>query len=142
MKRNVVVTISHNKYKYVLLNKKYLRHSINRTQRKNHKIGSYEINKVYLSCFYDKIYIQNMWNISYLLVELIIKSSYLNHYLKRFFVKQIVLIFSVARTAFLSSILNLKNIKHLKNVSEELMHVARHQNKWLDWCVSEDKKKK
>ena len=77
-----------------------------------------------------------------MLVELIIKSSYLNHYLKRFFVKQIVLIFSVARTAFLSSILNLKNIKHLKNVSEEFMHVARHQNKWLDWCVSEDKKKK
>ena len=40
-----------------------------------------------------------------------------------FFVKQIVLIFSLIRTAFLSSILNLKNAKNLKNTREELMAI-------------------
>ena len=57
--RNVVATISHNKYKDVLLNKKCLRHSINRIQSKDHKIVTYEINKISLSCFDDKMYIQN-----------------------------------------------------------------------------------
>ena len=57
--RNVVATISHNKYKDVLLNQKCLRHSINRIQSKDHKIVTYEINKISLSCFDDKIYIQN-----------------------------------------------------------------------------------
>ena len=57
--RNVVATISHDEYKYVLLNKKCLRHSMNRIQSKDHKTGTYEINKISLSCFDDKIYIQN-----------------------------------------------------------------------------------
>ena len=57
--RNVVATISHDEYKDVLLNKKCLRHSMNRIQSKDHKIGTYEINKISLSCFDDKIYIQN-----------------------------------------------------------------------------------
>ena len=57
--RNVVATISHNEYKDFLLNKKCLRHSLNRIQSKDHKIGTYEINKISLSCFNDKIYIQN-----------------------------------------------------------------------------------
>ena len=47
--RNVAATISHNKYKNVLLNKKCLRHSMNRIQSKDHKIGTYEINKISLS---------------------------------------------------------------------------------------------
>ena len=50
--RNIVATISRN-HKNVLLNKKCLRHSINRIQRK-HKIRTYEINKVSLSCFDDE----------------------------------------------------------------------------------------
>ena len=57
--KNVAATISHNEYKDVLLNKKCLRHSMNRIQSKDHKIGTYEINKISLSCFDDKIYIQN-----------------------------------------------------------------------------------
>ena len=57
--RNVVVTISHNKYKDVLLNNKCIRHSMNRIQSKDHRIGIYEINKISLCCFDDKIYIQN-----------------------------------------------------------------------------------
>ena len=57
--RNVVATMSHNEYKDVLLNKKYLRYSTNRIQSKDHKIGTYEINKISLCCFDDKMYDQN-----------------------------------------------------------------------------------
>ena len=57
--KNVVVTIRHNEHKDVLLNKKCLRHSMNRIQSKDHRIGTYEINKISLSYFDDKIYIQN-----------------------------------------------------------------------------------
>ena len=49
LNRNVVATISHNEYKNVLLNKKCLRHLMNRIQSKDHKIGTYEINKISLS---------------------------------------------------------------------------------------------
>ena len=55
--RNVIATVSHNEYKDVLLKKKCLRHSINRIQSKDHRIGTYEINKISLSCFDDKVYI-------------------------------------------------------------------------------------
>ena len=57
--RNVVATISDSKYKDVLLNKKCLRHSMNRIQSKDHKIGTHEINKISLSYLDNKIYIQN-----------------------------------------------------------------------------------
>ena len=53
--KNVVATISHDEYKDLLLNNKCLRYSINRIQNKNLKIGTYEINQIYLSCFDDKI---------------------------------------------------------------------------------------
>ena len=36
-----------------------MRYSMNRIESKDHKIGIYEINKISLSCFDDKIYIQN-----------------------------------------------------------------------------------
>ena len=32
---------------------------MNRIQSKDHRIGTYETNKISLSCFDDKIYIQN-----------------------------------------------------------------------------------
>ena len=57
--RNVVATISRNEYKNVFLNKKYLNHPMNRIQSKNHGIGTYEVNETLLSCFDDKIFIQN-----------------------------------------------------------------------------------
>ena len=59
MNKNVVATISPNEYKDVLLNKKCIRSSTNRIQSKDHRIGIYEINKISLSCFDDKIYTQN-----------------------------------------------------------------------------------
>ena len=57
--RNVVAKIFHNKYKDILLNKKCLRHSMNRIKSKDQKIGTCEINKISLSCFDEKTYIQN-----------------------------------------------------------------------------------
>ena len=56
--KNIVAT-SLNEHKDVSMNKKCLRHSINRIQSKNHKIGIYEKNKISFSCFDDKIYIHN-----------------------------------------------------------------------------------
>ena len=32
---------------------------MNRVQSKDHRIGIYEINKISLSCFHEKMYIQN-----------------------------------------------------------------------------------
>ena len=57
--RNVVATIRQKEYKDVLLINKCLRHSANRIQSKEHRIETYEIKKISLSCFDDKIYIQN-----------------------------------------------------------------------------------
>ena len=57
MNENVVAAISHNEYKDVLLNKKCIRHSMNRIHSKDHRIRTFEINKISLSCFDDKIYI-------------------------------------------------------------------------------------
>ena len=58
--RNVVATISHNEYKDVLLNNKCIRHSVNKIKDKEHIIRTYEINKISLSCFDNKIYFQNI----------------------------------------------------------------------------------
>ena len=57
LNKNVFVTINHNEYKDVLLNKKLSRHSMNEIQSKDHIIGTYEIDKISLSCFDDKTYI-------------------------------------------------------------------------------------
>ena len=40
--KNVVATISHDKCKNVLLNKKYLKHSMNKIQCRDIKIGTYK----------------------------------------------------------------------------------------------------
>ena len=44
--RNVSEKITHNEYKDVLLNNKCMRHSMNRIQSKDHRIGNHEINKL------------------------------------------------------------------------------------------------
>ena len=54
--KNIISTITHKEYKDVLLNNKCVKHSVNRIQSKNHRIGTYEINKIF---FDDKIYVQN-----------------------------------------------------------------------------------
>ena len=62
VKKNVVANISLNDYRYFLLNKICLRHSMNRIQSKNHRIETYEINEISLSCFNNKIYFLNNGN--------------------------------------------------------------------------------
>ena len=57
--KNFVATISHNEFNDVLLNKKCLRHSMNKIQAKDHRIGTYEINKISFSCSEDIIHIPN-----------------------------------------------------------------------------------
>ena len=57
--KNVAARISDNEYKYILLNKKCMSHSMNRIQSKEYKRGTYEITKISLFYFDDKIYIQN-----------------------------------------------------------------------------------
>ena len=51
-----VTMFSHNEYKDILLNNLCIRHSMDRIQSKYHRIGTYEINKISLSCYDDKIY--------------------------------------------------------------------------------------
>ena len=59
MNKNVVAAINHNEYKDILLNKKYLRHLMNRILSKDCRIRPTKSTKASLSCFDDKIYIQN-----------------------------------------------------------------------------------
>ena len=59
MNKKVVATISHNEYKDVLFNNKFVGHTIIRIESKNHRIGTYEIKKTSMPCFDNKIYIQN-----------------------------------------------------------------------------------
>ena len=40
-----------------LFNKNIIRHKMIRIQSKNNKLGTYEIDKIYLSCFDDKRYV-------------------------------------------------------------------------------------
>ena len=45
--KNTVATIGHNEYKDVLSKNECLRHSMNRIQIQDYRIGTYEINKIH-----------------------------------------------------------------------------------------------
>ena len=55
--KGVNIATEFNEFKDVLLNKKVIRPKRQRIQTKKHKIGRYEIDKIYLSCFDDKRYV-------------------------------------------------------------------------------------
>ena len=58
IKKNVIKKeIKHNDYKDVLLNNKQIYHKMKTIRSSDHQIGSYEINKISLSCFDDKRYL-------------------------------------------------------------------------------------
>ena len=58
IKKNVIKNnINHQNYKQTLLNEEQIHHKMKTIRSKNHQLGSYEINKVSLSCFDDKRYI-------------------------------------------------------------------------------------
>ena len=60
IKKNIIKNnIKHADYKEVLFNNKQIHHTTKTIRSSNHQLGSYELNKVSLSCFDDKRYIAN-----------------------------------------------------------------------------------
>ena len=54
--KNVVKNTRHKEF-VVLFNKKVMKHNMKRIQNKLHRIGTYDVCKISLSCFDDKRYI-------------------------------------------------------------------------------------
>ena len=66
IKKNVIKNnIKHEDYKNVLFNNEQIYHKMKTIRSQNHKLGSFEINKISLSCFDDKRYIHNNGTTSY-----------------------------------------------------------------------------
>ena len=60
IKKNIIKNnIKHEDYKNILLENRQMHHTMKTIRSNNHQLGSYEINKVSLSCFDDKRYIAN-----------------------------------------------------------------------------------
>ena len=55
--KGVNITTEFNEFKHVLFNKKIIRHKMKKIQAKKHKIGTYEVDKISLSCFDDKRFV-------------------------------------------------------------------------------------
>ena len=55
--KGVSIATEFDNSKDVLFNKKIIRHKIKRIQSKKHKLGTYDIDKISLSCFDDKRYV-------------------------------------------------------------------------------------
>ena len=55
--KGVNLKLRHKEYDYVLFNKKVVRHKMKRIQSNLHSVGTYDVNKISLSCFNDKRYI-------------------------------------------------------------------------------------
>ena len=54
--KGVSIATEFDKFKDVLFNEKIIRCKMKRIQSKKHELGTYEINKIFLSCFDDKRY--------------------------------------------------------------------------------------
>ena len=60
IKKNVIKNdVKHEDYRKTLLENKQMYHKMKTIRSQNHQLGSYEINKVSLSCFDDKRYIHD-----------------------------------------------------------------------------------
>ena len=60
IKKNVIKNnIKHEDYKNTLMNNEQMHHKMKTIRSQTHQLGSYEINKVSLSCFEDKRYIHD-----------------------------------------------------------------------------------
>ena len=55
--KRVSIPTEFDKFKDVLFHKKIIRHKMKRIQSKKHKLGTYEIDKISLSCFGNKRYL-------------------------------------------------------------------------------------
>ena len=66
IKKNVIKNnIKHEDYKNALINNEQMHHKMKTIRSQRHQLGSYEINKVSLSCFDDKRYIHDNGTSSY-----------------------------------------------------------------------------
>ena len=65
--KRVIVATEFDKFKDVLFNKKVIRHKMKRIQSKKHQSGTYETDKISLSCFDDKRYVldNGIYTLSY-----------------------------------------------------------------------------
>ena len=65
--KGVNIATEFNSFKDVLFNKKLIRHKMKRIQSKKHKLGIFEIDKIFLSCFDDKKYVldDRIYNLSF-----------------------------------------------------------------------------
>ena len=57
--KGVNIATEFDNFKDVLFNEKIIRHKMKRIQSKKHKLGTYEIEKISLSCFDDKRYVSD-----------------------------------------------------------------------------------
>ena len=64
-KQVIKKTLTHDNYKEVLFNNKQLHHTMKTIRSKNHQLGSFELNKISLSCFDDKRFIHENGITSY-----------------------------------------------------------------------------
>ena len=75
IKKNVIKNnIKHEDYKRTLLNEEQMHHKMKTIRSQRHQLGSYEINKVSLSCFDDKRYIHENGISSYAYGHYLIKN--------------------------------------------------------------------
>ena len=66
IKKNIITkNIKHEDYKEVLFNNKQMHHTMKTIRSNNHQIGSFELNKISLSCFDDKKFIHQNGITSY-----------------------------------------------------------------------------
>ena len=66
IKKNIITkNIKHEDYKEVLFNNKQMHHTMKTIQSNNHQLGSFELNKISLSCFDDKRFIHQNGITSY-----------------------------------------------------------------------------
>ena len=66
IKKNAIKNnIKHEDYKNTLINNEQMHHKMKTIRSQRHQLGSYEINKVSLSCFDDKHYIYDNGTSSY-----------------------------------------------------------------------------
>ena len=65
--KGVSIAIEFDKFKDILFNKKIIRHKMKRIQSKKHKLGTYKIDEISLSCFDDKRYVlgDGIYTLSY-----------------------------------------------------------------------------
>ena len=89
--KGVSIATEFDKFKDVLFNKKIIRQKMKRIQSKKHKLGTYEIDKISLSCFDGKMYVldDDIYTLhSKIVLQVVIKKKIL----KKIVIKKIVIL--------------------------------------------------